>query len=191
MKYCCYCANPVIKKIPEDDDRPRFVCEKCETVHYENPKIVTGCLPIWEDQVLLCKRSIEPRCGYWTLPAGFMEMDETSIEGAIRETWEEATARVEVQGLYSLFNLPHVNQVYMMFRSRLLDLDFRPGQESEEVCLFREEHIPWDELAFSTVRQTLKFYFEDRPSDSYPLRTGNLIKETSGFRYEPGPDDQS
>lgn len=190
MKFCCYCASPVIKKIPEDDNRLRFVCEKCETVHYENPKIVTGCLPIWEDQVLLCKRSIEPRCGYWTLPAGFMEMDETSIEGAIRETWEEATARVEVQGLYSIFNLPHVNQVYMMFRSRLLDLDFRAGQESAEVCLFREEQIPWDELAFSTVRQTLKFYFEDRPSDCYPLRTGNLIRETDGFRYEPGPDDQ-
>ena len=190
MKFCCYCANPVIQKIPENDDRLRFVCENCKTVHYENPKIVTGCLPIWEDTILLCKRSIEPRCGYWTLPAGFLEMDETSIEGAIRETWEEATARVEVQGLYSVFNLPHVNQVYMMFRSRLLDLDFRPGQESEEVCLFREEHIPWDELAFSTVRQTLIFYFEDRPGDCYPLHTGNLIRETSGFRYEPGPDDQ-
>ena len=189
MKYCCYCGKPVVRKIPEDDNRPRYVCESCETVYYENPKIVTGCLPVWEDRILLCKRSIEPRSGYWTLPAGFMEMNETSIEGAIRETWEEAMARVEVQGLYSVFNLPHVNQVYMMFRSRLLDLDFRPGDESEEVELFREEDIPWDKLAFSTIRQTLQFYFQDRAANRFPLRTGNIIKESNGYRFEPGPEE--
>lgn len=189
MKFCCWCGEPVVRKIPQQDDRPRFVCERCDVVHYENPKIVTGCLPVWEDRVLLCKRSIEPRRGYWTLPAGFMELDETSIEGAIRETWEEATARVEVQGLYSMFNLPHINQVYIMFRSRLLDLDFRPGRESEDVQLFREEDIPWDDLAFTTIRQTLRFYFQDRPSNRYPLRTGNIIRESNGFRFEPGPGD--
>ncbi len=187
MKFCSLCGKPVVVKVPDDDNRPRHVCEHCETVHYENPKIVTGCLPVWDDQVLLCRRSIDPRSGYWTLPAGFQEMDETSIEGAIRETWEEATARVEVEALYSVFNLPHVNQVYMMFRSRLLDLDFRPGQESEEVCLFREEDIPWNELAFSTIRQTLKFFFEDRARNRFPLRTGNIIRQAQGYRFEPGP----
>ncbi|MCG8325280.1 MAG: NUDIX hydrolase [Thiotrichales bacterium] len=179
------------QKTPPQDNRPRYVCDNCEVIHYQNPKIVTGCLPVWDDQVLLCKRSIEPRCGYWTLPAGFMEMDETSIEGAIRETWEEATARVEVQGLYSVFNLPHVNQVYMMFRSRLIDLEFSPGLESQDVQLFREEEIPWDKLAFTTVRQTLKFYFEDRPADLFPLRTGNIIKLSGDYRFEPGPEEQT
>lgn len=189
MKFCSQCGETVIQKIPEDDNRPRFVCSGCETIHYENPKIVTGCLPVWQDQVLLCKRSIEPRLGYWTLPAGFMEMDETSLEGAVRETWEEATARVEVQSLYTVFNLPHVNQVYMMFRSRLLDLDFKPGQESEDVRLFHEHEIPWDQLAFSTIRQTLSFYFKDRPTEQFPLKTGTITRHEGGYRFEPGPED--
>src|SRR5690606_39254703 len=119
------------------------------------PKIVAGCIPEWEDRILLCRRAIEPRYGYWTLPAGFMENDETAVEAALRETYEEAQARVEVLDLYALFNLPHVNQVYLMFRSRLLDLDYATGCESLEARLLSREEIPWDQLAFETVRQTL------------------------------------
>jgi ADP-ribose pyrophosphatase YjhB (NUDIX family) len=161
MKYCCYCAAPVVQRIPPGDQRLRFVCTVCEVVHYENPKIVAGCIPAWEDRVLLCRRAIEPRYGLWTLPAGFMENAETALEAAVRETLEEANARVEVLGLHTLINLPRVNQVYLMFRARLLDLDFSAGEESLEVALFREDEIPWDRLAFSTVQQTLTLYYED------------------------------
>ncbi len=187
MNFCSECGERVEKKIPDDDNRERHVCPACDTIHYLNPKIVTGCLPVWHDRILLCKRAIQPRLGYWTLPAGFMELDETSLQGAKRETWEEATANVEIEGLYCVFNLPHVNQVYMMFRSRLLNLDFRPGEESEAVQLFREDEIPWDELAFSTIRQTLIYYFADRQTRKYPLRTGDIEKTVSGFTFHPGP----
>jgi len=124
MKYCCYCSAELIYEIPDDDNRRRYICKSCDTVHYQNPKIVAGCIPVWEDQILLCKRAIEPRFGYWTLPAGFMELGETSLEAGIRETLEEANARVEVQDLFAVFNLPHVDQVYLMFRSRLIDSEF-------------------------------------------------------------------
>ena len=173
---------------PQDDDRERFVCVSCQTIHYQNPKVVAGCLPEYEDRVLLCKRSIEPRAGFWTLPAGFMELDETSYEAAVRETIEEANARVEILNLYTVFNLPHVNQVYMMFRSRLLDLEFSPGSESLEVNLFSEEEIPWDDLAFTTIRQTLKFYFHDRRNGGvFHLHTGDILKQEGKYSFRPGP----
>src|SRR5512135_3197993 len=130
MKYCSHCGAPLSHRIPDGDNRHRYVCDACGTVHYQNPRMVVGCLPVWEDKVLLCRRAIEPRYGLWTLPAGFMENGETTAEGAIRETREEAGARVELDGLYSLINVPDIDQVYLLFRGRLLDLDFAPGEES-------------------------------------------------------------
>jgi len=155
MNFCSHCGQPVTLRIPVGDTLPRHVCDACGTIHYQNPKIVTGCIPEWEDRLLLCRRAIEPRRGLWTLPAGFMENGETTAEGAARETLEEALARVEIDRLYALFNIPHINQVYLMFRARLLDLEFAPGPESLEVALFREDEIPWQELAFPVVQETL------------------------------------
>lgn len=183
MKYCCYCSAELIYKIPEDDNRHRYICQQCDIVHYQNPKIVAGCLPVWEDKVLLCKRAIEPRSGYWTLPAGFMELGESSLEAGIRETQEEANASVEVEDLFAVFNLLHVDQVYIMYRSRLTDLDFSPGVESLEVKLFKEDEIPWDELAFTTISETLKVFFEDRKQGAFLLHTGDIMKKEGGYDF--------
>ncbi len=175
MKYCSNCGGPLVQRVPSGDSRPRFICDDCHTVHYQNPKIVAGCLPEWEGQVLLCRRAIRPRYGQWTLPAGFMENGETVEEAAARETLEEARARVKIESLYSLISLPHIDQVYLLFRGALLDLDFAPGSESLEVALFQEETIPWKELAFPTIYQTLKFYFEDVHSGAFRLHTSTII----------------
>lgn len=174
MKYCSHCGAPVSHRIPDGDNRHRYICDACGTIHYQNPRMVVGCLPTWKDKVLLCRRAIEPRYGLWTLPAGFMENGETTTEGAIRETLEEAGARVELEGLYSLVNIPDIDQVYMLFRARLLDLDFAAGEESLEVALFGEDEIPWDEMAFRTVHRTLKHYFDDRRSGHFPLHFSDL-----------------
>ncbi|HEX8979055.1 MAG TPA: NUDIX hydrolase [Parasulfuritortus sp.] len=174
MKYCSHCGAPVSHRIPDGDNRHRYICDACGTIHYQNPRMVVGCLPTWENKVLLCRRAIEPRYGLWTLPAGFMENGETTTEGAIRETLEEAGARVELEGLYSLVNIPDIDQVYMLFRARLLDLDFAAGEESLEVALFGEDEIPWDEMAFRTVHRTLKHYFDDRRSGHFPLHFSDL-----------------
>jgi ADP-ribose pyrophosphatase YjhB (NUDIX family) len=173
MNFCMNCSAPVKKRIPPGDDRPRFVCDSCGTIHYENPRIVVGCIPEWEDTLLLCRRAIEPRYGWWTIPAGYLENGETLSEGAKRETMEEAGARVEILSLYTIFNLTHINQVYLLFHTRLLDLDFVPGKESLEVKLFKEKDIPWDRLAFSPVRETLRLYFQDRPGGVFPLHMGD------------------
>ena len=183
MKYCSQCGDKLSIKVPDGDDRPRHVCDGCAAIHYQNPKIVAGCLPIWEDRVLLCKRAIEPRYGYWTLPAGFMELNETTLEAAARETLEEANARVELQGLYALMNLPHVDQVYLMFRAKLLDLDFSAGTESLEVKLYEESEIPWDEIAFTTIRATLQLYFEDRKEGTFPFRVGDIVRDGEGYGF--------
>lgn len=174
MKFCSRCGAPVSHRIPSGDNRHRYVCDACGTIHYENPRMVVGCLPFWEDKVLLCRRAIEPRYGLWTLPAGFMENGETTAEGALRETLEEAGARVEILDLYTLINVPDIDQVYLLFRARLLDLDFAPGEESLEVGLFEEADIPWDLIAFRTVRKTLEHYFEDRRAGRYSLHFGDL-----------------
>ena len=186
MKYCSQCGAEVVYKQPLDDTHHRFVCMSCETIHYQNPKIVSGCIPVWDNKVLLCKRSIEPRYGYWTLPAGFMELGETNYQAALRETAEEANARVEIIDLFSVFNLPHVDQVYMMFRSQLLDLDFSPGDESLEVKLFEESEIPWNEIAFTTISHTLKFYFEDRRAGQFRLHTGDIVKQEGKYDFRKG-----
>ncbi|MCU7853294.1 MAG: NUDIX hydrolase [Candidatus Thiodiazotropha sp. (ex Monitilora ramsayi)] len=174
MKFCSQCGSAVEVNIPEGDNRPRHVCAACGTIHYQNPKIVVGCIPVWQEKVLLCRRAIEPRYGLWTVPAGFMENGETSQQGAARETLEEACARVDVEGLYTLFNLPHINQIYLLFRSRLLDLDYGAGAESLDVGLFEEHEIPWDEIAFPVVRETLRLFFKDREQADFPLRGGTI-----------------
>ena len=174
MKFCSQCGNPVTQRIPEGDSRLRYVCDSCQTIHYQNPNIVAGCVPTWGSKVLLCRRAIEPRLGYWTLPAGFMENGETVEQAAARETLEEACARVHGMQLYTLFDLPHINQVYMLFRAELVDLDFAPGEESLEVQLFHEQDIPWSELAFPTIGRTLECYFADRREQHYPVRNEPL-----------------
>jgi ADP-ribose pyrophosphatase YjhB (NUDIX family) len=166
MKFCSECAHPVTVAIPEGDNRPRYVCTNCGTIHYQNPKMVIGSIPVWEQdgelKVLLCKRAIEPRYGYWTLPAGFMENGETTSAAAARETEEEAGANVELGNLFTLLNVVHVHQVHLFYLARLVDLDFAPGIESLDVQLFSENEIPWDDLAFPTIRTTLELFFADR-----------------------------
>jgi len=183
MKFCSHCGNPVERRVPAGDNRERFVCAHCEAVHYQNPKIVAGCLAEWNGRILMCRRAIEPRAGLWTLPAGFMENDETTSEAAARETLEEANARVDLTDLYTVFSLPHVNQVYMVFRGRLLDLDFRPGEESLEVSLFDEAEIPWQAIAFETIRHTLRFYFEDRRSGRFGLHMGDIVRDEGRSQF--------
>ncbi|RKZ37829.1 MAG: NUDIX hydrolase [Gammaproteobacteria bacterium] len=182
MRYCSSCGASVSLQTPPGDDRPRFVCGDCATIHYQNPRIITGCIPEWEDSVLLCRRAIEPRHGLWTLPAGFMENGETTAEGAVRETLEEANARVEVLGPFAVFDIPRINQVYLLFRARLLDTDFSPGAESLEVQLFREAEIPWSELAFPVIERVLPLYYED-------LRLGAFAWHTGVIRQRRLPDN--
>ena len=174
MKYCSLCGGPVELRIPPDDNRKRHVCTVCGEVHYQNPKLIVGAMPEWQDKILLCRRSIEPRHGLWTLPAGFMENGETTTEAATRETLEEANARIAVGDLYSMYSVPYINQVHLIFRAELLDLDFGPGQESLEVRLFSEPEIPWDEIAFRPVRFSLEHYFAERQSGKFSMHIGEL-----------------
>jgi len=174
MKFCSNCGAPVALKIPPGDTLPRHVCDACHTIHYQNPRMVVGCIPEWEDRILLCRRAIEPRHGLWTVPAGYMENGETTFQGALRETLEEANARVEIDSIYALYNIPHINQVYILFRARLLDLDFRPGAETLEVKLMKEAEIPWEQIAFASVRNTLTRYYEDRKKGEYRFHMGPI-----------------
>ncbi|MFT5321867.1 MAG: ADP-ribose pyrophosphatase YjhB (NUDIX family) [Pseudohongiellaceae bacterium] len=175
MKYCSGCGSKISLKIPENDDRERHVCDDCGVIHYQNPNIIVCSLPCHEDQVLLCRRSIEPRYGLWTLPGGFMENNETTLEGAHRETLEEACARIEIHSLYSYYSLPHINQVHLFYRATLLDLDFAPGDESLEVKLFHHHEIPWEEIAFPAVSNTLEHYYRDLPEKKFPLHSADII----------------
>ena len=175
IKHCRACGTVVEYRVPSDDNRERAVCGGCGTVHYENPLNVVGTLPAWEDSVLLCKRNIEPRFGLWTLPAGFMEIGETTEAGALRETDEEAGARVELQGLFTLLNVVRVSQVHFFYRARLLDTAFNPGFETIEARLFREDEIPWEQLAFHTVRETLHRYFEDRRRGQFGVHFVDIV----------------
>ncbi len=175
FKHCPSCGSQVAYQVPADDNRERATCTVCAAIHYENPLNVVGTLPVWEDQVLLCKRAIEPRYGKWTLPAGFMELGETTAEGALRETDEEAGARIELQGLYCVHNVVQAGQVHLFYRAQLLSPAFNPGPETLEARLFREDEIPWDELAFRTVRETLVCFFEDRRrGQGYGLHSADI-----------------
>ncbi len=162
MNFCSQCGKQVELKIPLDDNRERFVCDHCETIHYQNPNNVCGAILTSGNQVLLCKRAIEPRYGLWTLPAGFMENNETVAEAAARESIEEANARAKSLSLFGIFSMPYISQVYMMFHG-VLDSDISPGPESLEVGLFTEAQIPWQELAFPVVTHSLQLYFEQGP----------------------------
>jgi ADP-ribose pyrophosphatase YjhB (NUDIX family) len=175
MKFCSVCGSGAMAfRVPEGDTLPRFVCPDCGTIHYQNPKIVVGSLPVWNDQVLLCRRAIEPRLGFWTLPAGFLENDESLETGALRETEEEAHANVDTLELYTVISVLHVNQVHMIFRARLVDTDFIAGTESLEVRLFREDEIPWESIAFRTIARSLRNFFSDRMAGTWPLHVSSI-----------------
>lgn len=178
MNFCSICGTSVSWVIPADDNRERHVCDdpSCNTIHYENPRIITGSLPVSGERVLLCKRAIEPRHGYWTLPAGFLENGETTEQGALRESWEEAKATLKTTSLYTLFDLPHINQVYFFYKAELADHNFGAGEESLEVKLFTEDEIPWEDLAFPVVEETLKYYFDDRKKQEFTFRSKVLSR---------------
>ena len=176
IKHCRQCGTAVTYRVPDDGDtKERAVCPSCSTIHYENPLNVVGTVPHWGDKVLLCKRNIEPRWGKWTLPAGFMELNETTAEGAARETDEEAGAQFEMQGLFTLLNVARVGQVHMFYRARLTSDAFRPGFETIEARLFAEHEIPWDEIAFRTVKETLECFFADRRSGAFAIHTIDIV----------------
>lgn len=176
MNYCSNCGSDQLAfVVPNGDNRPRFVCGNCNTIHYSNPNIVAGCLPVWDNKVLLCRRAIEPRLGYWNIPSGFLENGESVEEGAIREVWEEALAKVEVQHILSIYSLPHINQVYIHLLGDLVSGQFGVGEESLESQLFAEEDIPWEEMAFTSSVFSLKRYFKDR-------RAGNTQSHLGVFR---------
>ena len=180
INFCSSCGAAVELRYPNDDNRPRHICTACGTIHYQNPKMVIGSIPEWEypegeNKILLCRRAIEPRHGLWTIPGGFMENGETTTEAAIRETLEEANARIAIGDLYSMYSMPNINQVHMLFRAKLLDLDFSPGQESLEVRLFTEAEIPWDEIAFRPVKFSLEHYFADRRAGRFGFHIGEIV----------------
>jgi ADP-ribose pyrophosphatase YjhB (NUDIX family) len=162
LNFCSSCGSPVTSKIPAGDHLPRFVCTSCGIIHYKNPLLVLGCVPQWEDLILLCRRAIEPRRGFWTVPAGFMENGETMQQAAARECHEEALAKVAVGSLLAVVNVTHAHQVHVMFRAQLLEPVFAPGPESLEVGLYHEAQIPWDELAFPSGEFTLRQFYADR-----------------------------
>ena len=180
IKFCSQCGSTMTRTIPVDDDHVRAVCTACGHVHYENPKMVVGTIPVWEDRVLLCRRNIEPRRDKWTLPAGYLENQESVQDGAARETLEETRAAVEIVAPYRLFNILFVDQIYFMFRANLQTLDFGPTSESTEVRLFRESEIPWDEIAFEVIRMTLKDYFEQRKTGQFNFLVKDLVFKPNG-----------
>ena len=188
MKFCNQCGSPLEMKIPPGDDRQRHVCTACESVHYINPRIITGCVPAYEDGVLLCKRAIEPRKGYWTLPGGFLEKGESIAEGAVRETWEEACAKVELHELYGVVDILHIGQIYMFYRATLKTPEFSPGDESLETRLFKEDEIPWKEIAFPSISWILKHYFNDARNGQFSLKTEKMDASVAIAKSDGGTD---
>lgn len=176
MKFCSNCAAPVAKRVPPGDSLPRWVCDQCGEIHYQNPKLVVGTIAEQDGRILICRRAIEPRYGYWTLPAGYMENDESTGQAAERETREEAGAKIELGEPFSMISIPYVNQVHLFYRARLLELDFRPGDETLEVAMVEEAQVPWKELAFRTVSMTLKLWFEDRRAGTFGFHASELLK---------------
>jgi len=180
MKYCSNCGSTVEFKIPENDDRPRFVCDSCRVIHYQNPNVVTGCIPQWQDKVLICRRAIEPRKNLWTLPAGFMENGETNLEGAARESREEANAEMMNMQLFSVYSIPHISQVYTFYTANVREGIASPGAESLETKFVSEEEMPWEELAFPVVRETLKLYYEDKRNGKFTTHYGDILRQPDG-----------
>lgn len=182
MKYCSTCGHPVKQRIPEGDNRHRYVCVNCSTIHYQNPRIIAGTVPVWEGKILLCRRAIEPRYGYWTLPAGYMENAETTVEAAERETLEEALAEVNIEGLYSIIDVPHINQVHMFYRATLKNGTFGAGEESLETQLFALDDIPWDDISFPTVRKTLELFLEDLKKGTFGVHIRDIRRPIAATR---------
>ena len=178
MNYCSNCGNTVKLGTPPGDDRPRFLCASCGTIHYENPKVVVGCIPEMDGKILLCRRAIEPCFDKWTLPAGYLENGETVSQGAQRETLEEAGAHIEILAPYALFNICYVNQIYVMFRARMVDPRIKAGSESSEVRFFSESEIPWDQIAFTVIEETLRRYFKDRADGLFPFQMGDILPKS-------------
>jgi ADP-ribose pyrophosphatase YjhB (NUDIX family) len=174
MKFCANCGAAVVKRVPPGDTLPRWVCDACGEIHYQNPKLVVGTVPEHEGRLLLCRRAIEPRYGYWTLPAGFMENGETVLQAALRETLEEAGAKVDVGAPFSMISVPYVNQVHVFYLARLRGLEFKPGEETLEVAMFSEAEIPWSQVAFRTVGLTLKRWFEDRARGAFGFHAEDI-----------------
>lgn len=162
MQFCSQCGRPVSLQVPEGDNIPRYCCDSCGVIHYQNPRLVVGCVPEWEDRILICRRAIEPRLGYWTLPAGFMENGESTADAAARETLEEACADVEILEPVSMIDVPHIHQVHLLFRGRMRSGSHASGAESLDTRLVRPDEIPWQELAFPTIHFTLERYLADR-----------------------------
>lgn len=174
IKHCRACGAPAHYAVPADDNRERATCTACGTIHYENPLNVVGTVPAWEDRVLLCRRNIEPRHGFWTLPAGFMELGESTAQGALRETIEEAGANVEMLDLFTVLNVVRVGQVHFFYRARMLDTSLAPGPETIEAQLFSEAEIPWEQIAFRTVKETLHRYFDDRRKGQFGVHCADI-----------------
>jgi ADP-ribose pyrophosphatase YjhB (NUDIX family) len=183
MNFCSHCGGRLTLATPPGDDRDRYVCAACGAIHYQNPRVVVGCIVEHDDRILLCRRAIDPCYGRWTLPAGYLENGETVESGAERETREEAGARIESLAPYRLFNICHINQIYLMFRARLADTRLEPGKESLEAGLFTETEIPWDTIAFRVISETLRGYFRDRNAGSFPF-TINAILPQAGAEPE-------
>lgn len=180
MNYCNQCGNTVELTIPDGDNRERYVCTHCQTIHYVNPRIVAGTLPVYDGKILLCKRAIEPRKGYWTLPGGFMENGEGAADAAIRETWEEAYANVEAGPLLTMITVTHISQVHLFFLAEMDKPEYHAGPESLEVELFDPADIPWNDLAFSTVEHTLRFYLDETIDNQIP-QVFNINKNRISF----------
>lgn len=180
MNFCTQCGAPVTLRIPSGDSLPRHVCNNCGIIHYQNPKIVAGCIAEWENKILLCRRAIEPRYGLWTLPAGFMENGESTVQAAAREALEEAHAVVDELTLYAMYSLTHISQVYLMFRGRLRNGQAGTGAESLEVRLFNETEIPWQAIAFPVITETLEHYFQERCTGHYSLHMGDITRGRDG-----------
>ena len=175
IQHCRACGGATAYRVPANDNRERATCTVCSEIHYENPINVVGTLPVWGEQVLLCRRNIEPRWGLWTLPAGFLELGESTAAGALRETVEEAGARIELQDLFTILNVVRVGQVHLFYRARMLDTTLAPGPESIEARLFSEDEVPWDQLAFRTVQQTLMHFFADRRAGVFSVHADDVV----------------
>jgi ADP-ribose pyrophosphatase YjhB (NUDIX family) len=164
-------AGPSIKEIPDGDTHERLVCPDCGFINYENPKIVVGAVAVWEDRILLCRRAIEPRKGFWTLPAGYLELNETALDGAKREAWEEANAQLDIRGLLAVYSVPRISQVQLIYLADLVSQDVSPGEESLEVGLYRWHDIPWDDIAFPSVKWALDHFGEIDPAQPFTPRS--------------------
>ena len=185
MKFCSNCGHPISILIPEGDNRERHCCGNCGAIHYFNPRMIVGTLPIWEDKIMICKRGIEPRAGLWTLPAGFMELGETTEEGAIRETWEETRAKVEIQHLHGIYNIPQIDQVYFIYLAQMQSPAYELTPESTQIELVRKEDIPWDDIAFAVIKKALQDYIEGSPTPHNTVHHKDLLVPRLGERIKP------